>query len=146
MHGIPVVIEDTAGGVRIYPRARWENGKHLIREYGFIPDMDTGLHYSIQRVGDAYDYVGIVGMIWVMFGRWLRKKWSNPFAKPRAAWCSEFIVRMDIDHVIPEWMGLDPETTTPQDLDRLCRLNTSFYPVKRENDEPTGQQAREGNR
>ena len=129
MHGVAVVIEDTAGGVRIYPRARWEQGKKVVREYAFVPDMESGLHAAIQRVGDKYDYIGLVGMLWVMLGRWLRKKWRNPLARADSAWCSEFVVRMDPDHKIPEWDGLDPETTTPKDLDQLCRLNTSFVPA-----------------
>jgi hypothetical protein len=126
VHGVPVIIEDTAGGVRIYPRKRWESGRKIVREYSFIPRMEDGLKVAIQRVGDSYDYVGLVGMLWVMLGRWLRKKWRNPLAKAGSAWCSEFVVRMDVDHQIPEWEGLDPETVTPRDLDRLCRLERSF--------------------
>jgi hypothetical protein len=137
MHGVPVVIEDTAGGVRIYPRARWEQGKKIVREYAFVPDMDSGLHAAIQRVGDKYDYVGLIGMLWVMLGRWLHQKWKNPIAKPGAAWCSEFVVRMDVDKVIPEWDGLDPETVAPRDLDRLCRLGVSFRQITSEQNRST---------
>jgi hypothetical protein len=131
MRGIPVVIEDTVGGVRIYPRKRWEQSHKLVREYAFVPDMSDGLRVAIQRVGDKYDYVGLVGMLWVMLGRWLKRKWRNPLARSSAAWCSEFIVHLDVDHVIPEWDGLDPETVTPRDLDRLCRIGASFKPACR---------------
>jgi len=129
MHGVPVVIEDTVGGVRIYPRARWEKSHKLVREFEFIPNMEDGLRHSIGHVGDAYDYAGLFGYVWVLLGRWLRKKWKNPFARANSAVCSEFILEMDPERkLVPEWEGLDPSSVTPRDLDQLCRLGRSFRP------------------
>ena len=131
MYGVPVIVEDTVGGVRVYPRKRWIGGKRIIGEYRFVPNMEDGLRHAIGHVGDEYDYVGLLGYFWVLMGRWLNKKWRNPLAKASAAVCSEFILELDPRReFIPEWKQLVASSTMPQDLLKCCEGGTSFVLVE----------------
>jgi hypothetical protein len=130
MDGVAVILEATTGGVRIFPRKRWERSHVVVGEYLFKPDMSGGLRHAIEHVGDKYDYLGLVGFMFVVVARWLGRKIKNPLASPSREVCSEFVLQVDPQRVkIPEWQGLDPETTDPEDLWRLCRLGQSFAPV-----------------
>jgi len=126
MQGVPVVIEASGWGVRIFPRKRWERSREVVAEARFYVDISGEIPYAIEFVGDRYDYVGLLGYLIVMPLRWLGKKIRNPLGNPRAFVCSELPLRLDREHRIPEWEGLDPETTTPEDLLRLCRIGHSF--------------------
>jgi hypothetical protein len=126
MQGVPVIIEATTFGVRIYPRKRWERGKKIVAEARFYPDLSGSIAHAIEHVGDRYDYTNLIGYLVVLPARWLGRKIKNPFASPKALVCSELALHLDHEHRIPEWEGLDPETTTPEDLLRLCRIGHSF--------------------
>jgi len=126
MHGVPVVIEATVGGVRIFPRARWQRGRPIVAEARCLLDLERGLAHAIEHVGDRYDYKGLVGNLFVLIARWLGKKIKNPLASPKAVICSELVLHLDHEGHVPEWKGLDPEATTPEDLLRLCRIGQSF--------------------
>ena len=131
MHGIPVVIEDTVGGVRIYPRDRWIKEHRLVEEYAFLPpNMEDGVRHTIEHVGDKYNYAGLFGYLWVMLGRWLRHKWHNPFASTRKDVCSGFILEMDPDRIlVPEWKSLIASETIPEDLRQICATGASFKKI-----------------
>lgn len=127
MHGVPVVIESTLGGVRIYPRKRWLKANRLVAEYAFGPNVEADMRYAIECVGDRYDYMGLIGQFFVVVARWIGRRIKNPFNSPKAMFCSEFVLRFNRDGVIPEWAGLvDDGTVTPNDFLRLCRLGGSF--------------------
>jgi hypothetical protein len=126
MQGVPVVIEASGLGVRIYPRKRWAKSRTVVAEARFYVDISDEIPYAIEFVGDRYDYAGLIGFLVVLPLRWLGRKVKNPLGSSRAFICSELPLRLDREHRIPEWEGLDPETTTPEDLLRLCRIGHSF--------------------
>ncbi len=126
IHGIPMLLHCTAGGVQVTPRTKWFRDSELVAEYTFRPDILEGLRYAFMQLGVKYDYVSLLGFIPVLLFRWLRVKIKNPLASAKSMVCSEFILHVDHAHKIPEWVGLDPETTSPQDLLVVCRKEQSF--------------------
>lgn len=71
---------------------------------------------ALRYVGSRYDFEGLIGMTWVMIGRWLRRKWKNPFRSAKNVFCSEAVIRAMLDS--PGYGAacpLDPESS-PEDL------------------------------
>lgn len=86
----------------------------------FIPkcSIEVGMAKMVDHLGEVYDYKGLLGMAWVELGRWLKKKWKNPWANPSRMWCSELIARVMLDSSYPgaETLVADPEVVDPEQL------------------------------
>lgn len=78
--------------------------------------IEVGMNKMVDHLGDLYDYTGLFGMAWVEIGRWLKKKWKNPWASSKAMFCSEMVARVLVDSNYPGAEKLIPEDTDPQDL------------------------------
>jgi hypothetical protein len=130
MAGVPVVIEATIGGVRIIPLSKWATGNTVVGSFEPRLDMISGLAHAVEHVGDRYDYVGLLGYIPVLLARWLRLRCRNPLASPSAMVCAELILHLDHGGNVPEWRGLDPEATTPQDLLSAMTAGGSFRALR----------------
>jgi hypothetical protein len=78
--------------------------------------VDVGFAKSLTDLGQPYDYLGLLGMAWVMFWRWLGHKVRNPLASAHAMFCSERGTRILQDSNYPGADKLDPAATTPEDL------------------------------
>ncbi len=79
--------------------------------------LARGLPAAGEWLGASFDVVGLVGMLWVLIGRWLRQRpWRNPFPTPTALFCSEAVVRTLKEADYPGSAELGAETTTPADL------------------------------
>lgn len=63
-----------------------------------------------------YDYLGIVGFIWVCIGRWCKAKWHSPLHDSKALFCSESIVLALQDLKYPHADKLVAVETSPDDL------------------------------
>lgn len=85
------------------------------------PPVPLGLAFrtSLGWLGERYAYVGVVGMIWVAVGRWLKRKWRNPLRSSRSMFCSEAIVYLLQSAGWPPAKGLDPESVDPYALEQL---------------------------
>lgn len=127
LHGVPVLVHAALGGVQITPRARWLKQNRLVAEFDVKPDLSMGLAEAVRRVGDRYDYRGLLGHLAVLFAwRWLHRRIQNPFASPVQYVCSELVIRSAVSGKIPEWAHIDPERITPGMLLDLCRMGESF--------------------
>ena len=125
--GLPIlVLQSTVGGVQAMSRTRWNRGNRVIKE--FRSKIPVSLEHACRLLGERYDYVGLIGYIPVLLGRWLGKKVKNPLASPRALVCAEFVLHLSQGQ-IPEWKGLDPEGTTPEDLLEVCDKGASFEAI-----------------
>ena len=127
--GIPMLLHCTDGGVQFTPRKQWFAENRLVAEYTFKPDISEGVKTATDLLGLRYDYMSLVGFVWVLFWRWLKYKVKNPLASARAMVCSEFILHVDHKDKIPEWNELEYETTTAEDLLVLCEKKQSFEPA-----------------
>jgi len=130
-YGMLFIIHATVGGVKVTPRSKWESGHNkIVGEFRPKADVTEGVKHALSFLDEEYDYVGILGYIFVVFWkRWFNKKIKNILARPNAMVCSEFLVHLADKGGIPEWRELDPERTTPKDLLEICEKEHSFERV-----------------
>jgi len=82
-------------------------------------DIEVGMTKMVDRLGEVYDYKGLFGMAWVELGRWLKKKWVNPWQSSDAMFCSELVAQVLKDSNYPGAEQFDPGSTDPEQLLRF---------------------------
>jgi hypothetical protein len=117
----PILLHADFGGVQFTPRARFEQHNTIVAEYELLNTIPKeNIAVAIAHLNERYDYVGLLGYAWVlMLQRWFpnRRPVLNPLASSHAVVCSEFVARFDYHGaVVSTFKGMDPETTTPDDL------------------------------
>lgn len=111
-----LVLEATLQGLRLVPYTQFKQHSRIIKEVTPQHDLTKGFRHAGSMLGRWYDFAGVFGMLWVLLGRYLRRKWRNPWGSPSAFFCSEFIARVLIWSDYPGCGYWDPETITPDDL------------------------------
>lgn len=115
--GVTVVMEATNGGFRIVPFEHYVNEHtRLVRLVEPRTSLDEGVRRAALWLGEHYDYGGLFGMAIVMVGRWLRRKWRNPWQNARAMFCSEAVVYVLQASGYEGADRLSPSETSPEDL------------------------------
>ncbi len=111
-----VVLEAHELGFRVMPRAHFERYNRVVKLVAPRHAIDAGLRRVGQRyLGSMYDFAGLLGMTVVMIGRWLKRKWKNPFRGSKAVYCSESVILAM--KASPGYEGLKlPTESSPQDL------------------------------
>lgn len=88
-----VVLEAHELGFRLMPRKQFERYNRVVKLVTPRHPIDAGLKVVAQRyLGSMYDFAGLLGMAVVMVGRWLRRKWKNPFRGAKSVYCSEAVI------------------------------------------------------
>jgi len=132
IHGMPVFLHCTGGGVKVSRRDTCLKEDKLVHEFEIKGDMAEPMAHAWTHIDDDYDYAGIFGFAWVIiFWRWFKRKVRNPVASPNTMWCSEFMLHLtthgEHEGRIPEWKDLSPEYTHCQHLiDRIKPGEGSF--------------------
>lgn len=126
IYGEQFFLHATWGGVQITPRKKVLSNHTIVAEYQVLPDIEAEVHTALARVGESYNTLGLFGYIPVLIARWFGVTLHNPFAKKGAEVCSEFIIEVDVNNEIPEFVGKDPSEITPQDLENICSSGKSF--------------------
>jgi hypothetical protein len=128
LHGIPIVIEASVGGVRILHRDHAVGPSTLVSEYVIVSDRSSDIARAVERLGDKYNYAGLIlGFPIVLLARWLGKKIKNPLRSPHEEVCAEFVTEVFSD--IPAFAKLDPSVTTPEDLIEACEKSADFLKI-----------------
>ncbi len=78
--------------------------------------IEVGMQKMVDHLGEIYDYKGLFGMAWVETGRWLRKKWINPWQSSKAMFCSELVMKVLQDSGYSGADEYDAGSTDPQIL------------------------------
>jgi hypothetical protein len=116
LHGIPVILHCTVGGVQLTLRRAYEWTSLRVIEFNAedchsLYDLERG----VKEIGDRYDYGSLLGRgALILSWRWLRLRLRHPKSTPHAMVCSEFVARV-------ARLPVDPETSSPQDVLRACR-------------------------
>ena len=114
------VLEANEKGFALSTAANAINEKHIVAVATSEHDLSVGFREAAKWLGSKYDFGGLFGFVWVLLGRWLRRKWHNPWSRSKALFCSEAMVR------ILQWSGfpgsaqLDAPTVSPEDLLLFC--------------------------
>ena len=133
IHGVPVFLHCTDGGVKVSRRDNYLKGSRLIHEFPIKGDMDEPMAHAWSHIDDDYDYAGIFGFAWVIImWQFLKRKVRNPLMSANRMWCSEFMLHLTYDHGrytgrIAEWKDMRPEYTDCQMVvDRITPGQGSF--------------------
>lgn len=110
------VLESTGKGFHLIPFERWGRSNAVVRTFDLPYPLEDGLAAVAGYLGESYDVGGLVGMVVVLAGRWLRRRWRNPLASSRTVFCSEAVTRILVGAGVPGAEELDPEATSPEDL------------------------------
>lgn len=114
-----VVLESTWGGFRPVSYESFLKHNNVVGEFDPKWDLSLGVRAAREWLGSAYDTPGLLGNIFVIIGRWVKRKWMNPFRNAKSQFCSEAVVRILQASSFPGVDNLDPESTFPQDLYEL---------------------------
>lgn len=117
-----LVLEAGWDGWRFNTLARVLSGStRLVAVVDTPPEMEipvfAAMMASRAQLGERYDYGGLLGMAVVSVGRWLGKKWRNPWHSAKAMFCSDAITAEILQPA--KWPGadkLDAPTEDPQSL------------------------------
>jgi len=115
----PMVMEADWGGFRYTTYDFFLRSNTVVTIVEPKVPLDAAIRKAAQRLGENYAFDGIFGMVFVLLGRWLRRKWRNPFRSAHSVFCSEentFIVQ---DAGWPGAEKLDPYSTDPEGLEEF---------------------------
>jgi hypothetical protein len=115
--GMEMVMESTDTGFRVVPFANFKaEGNEIVALVVPTAPLDDGVKAAASWLGESYDFGGLFGSAFVLLGRWLRRKWANPWASCKSMFCSEAVARILQAAKYPGSSVFVPEATTPQDL------------------------------
>ena len=116
LYGQPWVAGAEFNGLVLMPVHKFQRN-NTIKAVCKVPELtDKHLEKVMDSIGEAYDYGGLIGGIFPQIGRWLKQKWKNPWANPKAMICSEFVTMALQECKLKGAEGLDPVAVTPQEL------------------------------
>lgn len=112
-----MVMEAHEVGFRLLPYERFKQANNVVATYTPLMDINAGTARVVKEfLGRAYDFGGLFGMAVVLFGRFLRRKWRNPWNSSHAAFCSEACALALLYSDFPQAETLHPTEMGPQDL------------------------------
>jgi hypothetical protein len=111
------VLASEWDGVKIVPLPTFLAQKNIIVKVFDMPEITMDeLKLALDDTGVNYDYSGLFGAMFPIFGTWLRMKWHNPWNDPKAMFCSEFITIWLKQLGYPATSNVDPADVTPERL------------------------------
>lgn len=114
------VLESTFGGVHEISFESFKHGKSAYKILDPKQDLSCGLAFARSLIGTSYDDDELVGGLWVQIGRWLKKKFHNPFSEPKEMDCAHFVMLFLQACKYPGSEKFIPGDTEPKDIYKLC--------------------------
>jgi hypothetical protein len=121
---VTVFLHADVGGVKIVPQQAFFAARTERYVFAFKDPVSPKL--AVAYIGARYDYAGLVWNLFRIMTKWLGYAWKRPLQSPHALVCSEFIARLGL----ASFVGLDPESTTPQDLLEICKKSPELILVQ----------------
>lgn len=116
--GQDMILQATMGGFHAmsYKAFTAQKGVRIIEMVELPISIDGGLEIAADWLSYHYDYGGLFGSIFILLGRWFKRKWRNPLDSSKSMYCSEATVRVLQAAGFPGADALDPPAVNPQDL------------------------------
>lgn len=115
-----MVMEASDAGFREIPLATFQKQNTIVAMIAPLMPLDEGLKFvALTYLGTAFDYTGLLGIGPTLLGRWLKRKWHNPWNTAAAVFCSEAVVVAMKRVWYPGAASLIPSDTSPSDLLRF---------------------------
>ena len=117
VYGKPYIYHASIHGAVLYKRSEFEKHVKIVDEFEVIPDIAKSVQHVLDFGEMEYDFLGLFGFLKVLYWRrWFGKKVKNPWASPKLMVCSELVAHLGDLGELPEYAGLDHESTTPKML------------------------------
>lgn len=129
-----LIIHATSGGVKVVEADKVLKRWKFWKLFKYAPKgLENALPSMAKYLGNDYDYGALIFFSWVIIAKnWFKKKVKNPWRDPKAMICSEFVTIL-LQKANVQGAGLlDPETTSPKDLDTFLTQHKDFYTVTKE--------------
>ena len=111
-----MVMEAHELGFRLTPLDHFTKHNQIVKLVVPKNNIDAGVKHIAQRyLGTMYAYAGLIGMFIVMLGRWLHRKWKDPFRSSKNVFCSQSVILAMQQSPGYEKLDLD-QYSSPQDL------------------------------
>lgn len=112
-----IVMEASDVGFRNIPLSRFMQANNVVAILAPKSPIDVGFKYvALTYLGTAFDYTGLLGNGPILLGRWLKRKWHNPWNSPKSVFCSESgVIALQKSNVAGA-NTLVAADTNPQDL------------------------------
>jgi len=114
--GCDCVFEFDIGGGQVHTYESFQKKNKIVHVWTPKHPIEAGFAKAAPLLDCGYDYLGLLGMIWVQLGAWLKRKWHNPWVSPSRDFCSEGVVRVCQWSGYPGMEDWDPTITTPEKL------------------------------
>jgi hypothetical protein len=108
---------------RCIPLEHFEMSNKIVQRIPVDVDFTTGARYLANKLGNTYDYGGLLGMGWVELCRWLkhRLRWwhfkiTNPLHWANDDFCSAAVINSLLVCNSRMVEGMIPDTVSPQEL------------------------------
>jgi hypothetical protein len=111
-----IVMHSATSGVAFLPREKALVGCDIVGEFAISHDVN--IKQLLNDLGQPYDYLEMLGYVWVYLGKLIKQRWHNPLGSSQSFVCVELIMSMNL----PELNQLDKHATSPQDLYNACSL------------------------
>jgi hypothetical protein len=125
------VAHSAENGVVKVPAELYLASRETVKRFEVKPDITGGLEACREFVGKRYDYKviwnALLGVLWRATGwEWLKKIVSKDSSKLT---CSEFVTSILKEAGVVGTESMDPELTTPGDLESFCSSSDDFWAV-----------------
>lgn len=79
-------------------------------------DLSSAVRTQLERLGEPYNFSGLLGMLVVLAGRRLQLPWRNPFRRADRRLCTEVVVHVLQEAGFPGAHALRAEDLGPEDV------------------------------
>jgi len=121
--GTDMVMHATMGGFQMLGYEAFKKTHKVVAILDLQHPVDEGIRKAIPLLGFGYDYTGLFGAGFVIIGRWLKRKWKNPFQAPSKLFCSEIVTFVLQEGGLPGSESLDQSGSNPEILLDLLSTN-----------------------
>ena len=117
-----MIFESSIKGPALQTLEQFKKNNNIILIIPAKVDLLPGIKKEISFLEDNYDFIGIIGMMFVSIGRFFNKFWKNPL-NTKNFWCSELVTEVLRNSDYPHITQIDSSVTTPQDLIKFLTNN-----------------------
>lgn len=113
---------------QLVPYETWQKDNRVIALFHPEHDLDPGLRELALCLGTYYDVGGLLGVLPVTLGRWLKKvfkgwrlRFRNPWNNTRSLFCSEAVAKALQASNFPGAQSIESASVSPQELLEFLR-------------------------
>lgn len=117
--GENIVLHATQHGVNTDYYNNFVKKNRIYAEFKLNVSIDAQnkmLSYAIRQTDKPYDFISLVGFLWVIINKSFGRKTKNPFSSAGAYFCSELLVQTLKAGKFPNTDNLNSDNISPEDF------------------------------